>query len=254
VSVEGEVSAPGIYQLSPGETLRQMLQRAGGLTPQAYLYGLDFSREETRRRQIDNLKQAMARLQALSATQAARDAANRRDDPTIGAVSAAATQAQLSRLSQVEPNGRIALELTVQSTTIDALPELPLEHGDRIIVPARPGFVTVAGAVVNNNAFLWKPGRTAGDYVKLAGLDEAAEPSAMFILRADGTVSHANDAKGLFGYGGLRAQPLYPGDAVFVPNQLDFETWGRAFVRNLKDFSLIFSQFGLGVAAINTLK
>ncbi|MBL8302854.1 MAG: capsule biosynthesis GfcC family protein, partial [Ideonella sp.] len=219
-----------------------------------YLYGLDFSREETRIRQRENLQQAIARLQALSATQAAREAANRREDATSGAVSAAATQAQLTRLSQVQPNGRIALELTPQSTTIDALPDLPLDHADRISVPARPGFVTVTGAVVNNNAFLWKPGRTAGDYVKLAGLDEAAEPSAMFILRADGTVSHANDAKGLFGYGGLGSQPLYPGDAVVVPNQLDFETWGRALVRNLKDWSQIFSQFGLGAAAIQTLR
>lgn len=254
VSVEGEVAAPGVYQLLPGETLKQLLARAGGLTPQAYLYGLDFSREETRARQRANLTAAIARLQALSATQTARDAANRRDDPSIGAVSAAATQAQLSRLSQVQPNGRIALELTPQSTTIDALPDLPLDHADRISVPARPGFVTVSGAVVNNNAFLWKPGRTAGDYVKLAGLDEAAEPSAMFILRADGTVSHANDAKGLFGYGGLTSQPLYPGDAVVVPNQLDFETWGRALVRNLKDFSQIFSGFGIGAAAIQTLR
>lgn len=254
VSVEGEVAAPGIYQLLPGETLKQLLQRAGGLTPQAYLYGLDFSREETRLRQRENLAAAITRLQALSATQAARDAANRRDDPSTGAVSAAATQAQLSRLQQVQPNGRIALELTPQANSIDALPDLPLEHADRISVPARPGFVTVSGAVVNNNAFLWKPGRTAGDYVKLAGLDEAAEPSAMFILRADGTVSHANDAKGLFGYGGLSSQPLYPGDAVVVPNQLDFETWGRALVRNLKDWSQIFSQFGLGAAAIQTLR
>lgn len=254
VSLEGEVAAPGVYQLLPGETLKQLLARAGGLTPQAYLYGLNFSREETRLRQRENLQQAMARLQALSATQAARDAANRREDTSSGAVSAAATQAQLSRLSQVQPNGRIALELTAQSTTIEALPDLPLEHADRISVPARPGFVTVSGAVVNNNAFLWKPGRTAADYVKLAGLDEAAEPSAMFILRADGTVSHANDVKGLFGYGGLGTQPLYPGDAVVVPNQLDFETWGRALVRNLKDWSQIFSQFGLGAAAIQTLR
>lgn len=254
VSLEGEVAAPGVYQLLPGETLKQLLTRAGGLTSQAYLYGLDFSREETRVRQRENLQQAIARLQALSATQAAREAANRREDATSGAVSAAATQAQLTRLSQVQPNGRIALELTPQSTTIDALPDLPLDHADRISVPARPGFVTVTGAVVNNNAFLWKPGRTAGDYVKLAGLDEAAEPSAMFILRADGTVSHANDAKGLFGYGGLGSQPLYPGDAVVVPNQLDFETWGRALVRNLKDWSQIFSQFGLGAAAIQTLR
>ncbi len=254
VSIEGEVSAPGVYQLSAGETLKQILSRAGGLTPQAYLYGLEFSREDTRLRQTENLKQAIARLQALSATQTARDAANRRDDAGIGNVSAAATQAQLTRLSQVRPNGRIALELTPESTTIDALPELPLDHADRILIPPRPGFVTVAGAVVNTNAFLWRPGRTAGDYVKLAGLDEAAEPSAMFILRADGTVSHANDKKGLFGYGGLQSQPLYPGDAIFIPNQLDFETWGRAFVRNLKDFSQIFAQFGLGAAAIQTLK
>ncbi|MFG5408831.1 hypothetical protein ABXN37_12975 [Piscinibacter sakaiensis] len=154
----------------------------------------------------------------------------------------------------MQPNGRIALELTPQSNAIDALPDLPLEHADRISVPARPGFVTVSGAVVNNNAFLWRPGRTAGDYVKLAGLDEAAEPSSMFILRADGTVSHANDSKGLFGFGGLQKQPLYPGDAVIVPNQLDYETWGRALVRNLKDWSQIFSQFGLGAAAIQTLR
>ena len=254
VSIEGEVAAPGVYQLTAGETLRQILRRAGGLTPQAYLYGLEFSREDTRLQQTENLKQAITRLQALSATQTARDAANRRDDPGIGNVSAAATQAQLARLSQVKPNGRIALELTPEATTIEALPELPLDHADRVIIPPRPGFVTVAGAVVNNNAFLWRPGRTAGDYVKLAGLDEAAEPSAMFILRADGTVSHANDSKGLFGYGGLQSLQLYPGDAIFVPNQLDFETWGRAFVRNLKDFSQIFAQFGLGAAAIKTLK
>jgi hypothetical protein len=138
---------------------------------------------------------------------------------------------------------------------LDELPEVPLEHGDRLVIPSRPGFVTVAGAVVNNNAFLWKPGRTAGDYIKLAGLDEGAEISNMFILRADGTVNHANDQRGIFGFGGgLQSQPLYPGDAVVVRNQLDFETWGRALVRNLKDWSQIFSQFGLGAAAIQTLR
>ena len=76
----------------------------------------------------------------------------------------------------------------------------------------------------------------------------------MFILRADGTVTHANDSRGFFGYGGIDSQTMQPGDAVIVPNQLDYETWGRALVRNLKDYSQIFSQFGLGIAAINSLK
>ena len=253
VSVEGEVGAPGVYQLLPGETLAQLITRAGGFSPQAYVYGLEFSREETRKRQRENLQAAIARLEVLSAQQAAREAANRRDEQTgATAISSAATQAQMARLSRVQPNGRVALELTPETTSVGQLPDVPLENADRIVVPSRPGFVTVAGAVVNNNAFLWKPNRTVGDYVKLAGLDEAAEPSNMFVLRADGTVSHANERRGWFG--SLESQALQPGDAVVVPNQLDYESWGRAAMRNLKDFSQIFYQFGLGAAAIKTLR
>jgi polysaccharide export outer membrane protein len=257
VSIEGEVSSPGVYQLLPGETLKGLIERTGGFTPQAYPYGLEFSREETRRRQRENLVAAVARLEALSAVQAARDSANRRDDATGAAtsmaVSNAATQAQLTRLRSVQPNGRIALELDADATSVSALPDVPLDGGDRIVVPPRPGFVTVAGAVVNSNAFLWKPGRTAGEYLRLAGADEAADPTNMFILRADGTVSHAGDKRGLFGRSNLESQVMHPGDALIVPNQLDFETWGRAFVRNLKDFSQIFSGFGIGIAAIHSL-
>ena len=257
VALEGEINSPGIYQLMPGETLKTLLTRAGGFTPQAYVYGLEFSREDTRQRQRENLATAVARLQTLSAVQSARDAANRRDDPagaaTSAAVSAAATQAQLARLSRIEPNGRIALELTPESASLEALPDLPLENADRISVPSRPGFVTVAGAVVNSNAFVWKPGRTAGEYLLLAGSDEAADPSNMFILRADGTVTKVGEKRGWFSRGGLESQVMQPGDALIVPTQLDFETWGRAFVRNLKDFAQIFSGFGIGIAAIHSV-
>jgi len=257
VKLEGEVDRPGIYQLLPGETLRALIQRAGGVTQQAYVYGIEFTREETRRQQTENLNAATARLEALAATQTARNSANRRDDGNAtadAAVSSAATQAQLTRLSRIKPNGRIALELDPKTATVNALPDVPLEDGDTVKIPPRPGFVTVAGAVVNNNAFLWRDGRTAGDYIRLAGLDEGAQVSNVFILRADGTVQHAAAERGLFGVGGLQSQPLYPGDAVVVPNQLDYETWGRALVRNLKDWSQIFSQFGLGAAAIKTLR
>jgi hypothetical protein len=92
-----------------------------------------------------------------------------------------------------------------------------------------------------------------GDYVRLAGLDDAADASAMFILRADGTVSSANDGAASSASAASEAG-LEPGDAVVVPSQLDYETWGKALVRNLKDWSQIFYQFGLGAAAIQTLR
>ena len=257
VLIEGEVASPGVYQLLPGETLTGLIERSGGFTPQAYPYGVELSREDTRRRQSENLSAAVARLEALLAVQAARDSANRRDDVTGAAtstpVSNTAAQAQLARLRVAQPNGRIALELDPDARLVSDLPALPLDGGDRIVVPPRPGFVTVAGAVVNSNAFVWKPGRTAGEYLRLAGADEAAEPSNMFVLRADGTVSHSGDKRGLFGRSNLESQVMHPGDALIVPNQIDFETWGRAFVRNLKDFAQIFTGFGIGVAAIHAL-
>ncbi|MEO8124713.1 MAG: SLBB domain-containing protein [Burkholderiales bacterium] len=256
VSLEGEIGTPGVYQLIPGETLRQLITRAGGFTPQAYVYGLEFSRESTRKRQAENLAAAISRLQTLAATQAARDAANQRDVANAASTanaSAAATQAQVVRLSQVQPNGRIALELPPEVNSIDALPDIPLENADRVIVPPRPGFVTVVGAVVNNNAFLWRDGRTAGDYLRIAGADEAADVSNMFILRADGTVNSAGESRGIFGRTTVDSELMHPGDALIVPNQLDFETWGRAFTRNMKDWTQILANLGLGVAAINSI-
>lgn len=254
VTVDGEVMAPGVYQLAAGETLRSLIQRAGGFSPQAYLYGLEFTRESTRQQQRQNLANAITRLEALAATQTARDAANRRDDNQTSVVSSAATQAQLARLRQLQPNGRIALELSPKVSTLDELPEVPLEHGDRVSVPPRPGFVTVAGAVVNSNAFLWRPDRTTGDYLKLAGVDESADPANIFVLRADGTVTTAADNRRFLLGNRLDSLPLQPGDAVIVPNQLDFETFGRALVRNLKDWSQILANFGIGAAAIKTLR
>lgn len=256
VSIEGEVATPGVYQLQPGETMRQLIVRAGGFTPQAYVYGLEFSREATRKRQAENLAAAMSRLQTLAATQTAREAANQRDVPNAASIvsaSSAATQAQLLRLSQVQPNGRIALELAPDVSAVDQLPEIALENADRIIVPPRPGFVTVVGAVANNNAFLWRDGRTAGDYLRIAGPDEAADTSGMFILRADGTVMSPGESRGIFGRTTVDGVVMHPGDALIVPNQLDFETWGRAFTRNMKDWTQILANFGLGVAAIHSL-
>ena len=258
VSLEGEIMSPGVYQLLPSETLKGLLQRAGGLTAQAFVYGMEFSREEARMRQRENLAAARARLQELTALQGARDSANRRGDAigaaSSGEVSRVTTEAQLSRISRIEPNGRIALELPPEATSLDALPDLPLENGDRILVPPRPDSVVIVGAVANNSALVWTRGRTVGEYLALAGREDSADLATMFVLRADGTVTTSRSRDGWFAYGGLQSEVLHPGDAVIVPNQLDYETFGRGLVRNLKDFSKIFSGFGVSLASIKLLK
>src|SRR6185369_12741862 len=48
VWIEGEVRSSGVYRVQSGETLRDIVKRAGGLTPNAYLYAADFRRDSTR--------------------------------------------------------------------------------------------------------------------------------------------------------------------------------------------------------------
>lgn len=260
VNVEGEVNAAGVYQVRPGETLRQLLARAGGVTPQAYLYGTEFTREETRRQQQERLDQAIRRLEAYTASEAGRRLANIGGPATEQATQAQILQQQqqqqLARLKTLKSSGRIALELATTARNVNDLPDLPLQDGDRIHIPAMASFVAAVGAVNNDNALIWKSGRTVEDVLRLAGPTDAADLDNLFLLRADGTVISRNqEGSWLFSlssrFDGLE---LMPGDAVVVPEKLDRRTAWTSFVTGLKDWTQILYQMGLGIAAWKVIK
>lgn len=257
VRVEGEVMRPGIYQLEPGETLRALLRRAGGFTPQAYVYGLEFSRESTRQKQREAIADAVRRLEATLASEAANQVANLSSADASAAVrlreaQQAAARAQLERLRNLQPNGRIALRLAPSARDVADLPDLPLEDGDRVVVPPRPGFVFAVGSVANGNALIWQPGRTVGDYLRQAGVEATADEDNIFVVHADGSVTHRRDRRWLLNW--LNDLELAPGDVIVVPELLNRETTWSAFVRGLKDWTQILYQFGLAAAAIDTLR
>lgn len=258
VRVEGEVGAPGVYQTKPGETLVQLIQRVGGITPQAYLFGTEFNRESVRVRQQENLAQLVRRLEAQAQAQAGSALTNLRVENGAQAQAIQQQQqvqikAQIERLKTLRSNGRIALELDTQSNTIASLPDLPLEDGDRILIPPRPGFVAAVGSVYNENVFIHKSDKTVGDVIKSAGVAEDAEISQAFVLRADGSIIARRDRSGWLG-GSFEALPLMPGDTVVVPAQIDRESRYNFVTRALKDWTQIFANFGLGVAAIRSIK
>ncbi|NQW93181.1 MAG: SLBB domain-containing protein, partial [Polaromonas sp.] len=257
VRVEGEVGAPGVYQTLPGETLPQLLKRVGGITPQAYVFGVEFTRESVRTRQQDNLDTLIRRLESQAQGQGATLAANLSGDragqaQVIQQQQQAQLNAQIARLRTLQSNGRLALELDPQAQTLASLPNLPLEDGDRILVPATPGFVAAFGSVNNENVFIYKQGKTVADILASAGLTEDSEPSQAFVLRADGSIIARRDRRGFFG-GGFESVQVMPGDTVVVPAQIDRESRYNAIVRGFKDWTQILSNFGIGVVALSQL-
>ena len=253
VRIEGEVVAPGVYQTLPGETLPQLLKRVGGLTNQAYVYGTEFTRESVRKQQQENLDQVIRRLEAQGANAGATLAANLTGDraaqaATLQQQQQQQMQAQISRLKALKSKGRVSLEL---DTDRPNLPNLPLEDGDAILVPTLPAFVAAAGSVNNDNVFIYRPGKTVADVLLSAGLNEDSEPSEAFVLRADGSILGRKSASWLSRFEGTK---LMPGDTVVVPSKVDRESGYNTLMRGLRDWTQIFSNLGIGAAAIKTLK
>ena len=254
VTLSGEVNIPGSYQLLPGETLPQLVDRVGGLSPQAYLFGTELSRDSVRARQQENLDTLIRRLESQSQAQAGTLLANRTgaDSAAILQQQQAQLKSQIERLKTFKSNGRVSLELSPNSQSLADLPALPLEDGDHILVPSRPGFVSALGSVNNENVFIYKPGKTVADVIKSAGLTEDAEPDHAFVLRADGSIVARMDHGGFFGIG-FDSLAVMPGDTVVVPAQMDRESRYNAFIRGFKDWTQILSNLGLGVAAFKSM-
>ena len=257
VRLEGEFLHAGIYSVKNGETLKDVIRRAGGLTPKAYLYGSEFTRESTRRLQqqrIDEYVQSVG-LEAERGTQAlaVSGTASGSSAATVSA-SRELTNQMISRLRQVRATGRIVLQLRPESQGLDAIPDLRLENGDRFAVPPVPDTINVVGAVYDQNSFLFVPNRTVGRYVRLAGgPTRNADFHYAFVIRADGSVISRKTAdKGFSSWGGNNFDDLRvnPGDTIIVPDK----TLRPTLVRNLVDWTQVFSQLAFGAAAINVIR
>jgi polysaccharide biosynthesis/export protein len=250
VRLEGEFNFAGVYQAQPKETLRQLVVRIGGLTERAYIFGTQFTRESTRRNQEERLRQAVDQLE-----QDVQRAAVTRAQSVISSEDAVALRqesesqrALVARLRNLKPTGRVVLQVP-ENSTIASLPDLELEDGDRIFVPSAPSQVSVFGTVFNESSFAYQPDKNVSDYLSLAGGPrKQADKSSIYVLRADGSVISARQS-GFLWTSSLSKVRLMPGDAIVVPEDFERTTWNK----DLRDWTQIFYQFGLGAAALKII-
>ncbi|MBE0621243.1 MAG: SLBB domain-containing protein [Burkholderiales bacterium] len=251
VRLEGEFANPGIYRVEPGETLRQLIARVGGLSPNAYLFGAEFTRESNRIYQQKKLEETVNRLEReiqASAISRAKNVTTAEEAAGLGQ-DAQAQQALIAKLRQVKATGRIVLELPAENAGVKDLPDMVLEDSDRFIVPSRPSMVNVVGAVYNENAFVFRPEKRLTDYLRQAGgVSKSGDNADVYLLRVDGSVISKRQSGWLMG--SFDSERLMPGDTIVVPEEFDRTTW----TKTLKDYGQILYQFGLGAAAIKVLK
>jgi protein involved in polysaccharide export with SLBB domain len=249
VIIEGEVMRPGVYKLENNETMRSVLQRAGGLTPNAYVYGSQLTRESARvdqQRSLNELAHTME-VQIRQSALAVAASSNPGDLPQM----LQAQEAMIAQLRNTRASGRVALPVKPTDNHLTDFPDMVMEDNDRLSIPHIPSTVSVVGDVYNPGSFIFEPRNNAGAYLEIAGKGKPqSDLHHAFVLRANGVVVAANNVNGVFAGSKFDRLRLYPGDEIVVPYKLPT----GAFVRGLRDWTQISSQLALTAAALAILQ
>jgi protein involved in polysaccharide export with SLBB domain len=211
VEVLGEVRFPGRYPVLRGETLRSVVERAGGLTSFAFPAGTVFTRlalQERERKQLSDLVNRMqldlAQVSLMTAQEAQGDAAQ----------ALAVGQQLLENLRNAQPVGRLVINLERSATAAPgSTQDIVLKDGDRLLIPRVTQEVTVIGEVQSPTSHLYSESLARDDYIQMSGgLSQRADKSRIYVVRADGSVVSKSGAAW---FGGN--VDIEPGDTVVVP-------------------------------------
>jgi polysaccharide export outer membrane protein len=227
VSIRGEVQRSGVYGIRPGERLSSLLRRAGGLLPTAYPQAAMFERVDVRELQEKSRQELIQRLEQESTLVKTTVNTTGSDEAALQQAALQQRQRTLDALRRAPVSGRLVIHLRSGRKGFEGSPDdIELRAGDSLTIPKQPGFVVVVGQVYNANALTHTPGRNAGWYLSRAGgATKLANTGAIFIIRADGSVTSGRQG-GLWSGGALSAV-VGPGDTIVVPERavLGGNTW-----------------------------
>jgi len=219
VTVRGEVQHPATYGIQPGERLSSVLMRCNGFTEEAYPYGAVLIRSEVRELEmrshlelVNRIKSEEGYLKSLPESDV--------DQKNAKLTAIAQTETALQQLEATAPVGRVVIHIPSDFRKLAKTPaDPPLRDGDVLIIPKKTNYVVVSGQVFNPTAVGFLPGRSAKWYLSQSGgLTQIADKSAVFVVRADGSVLSAKNNSGFWSGDPLNAV-LKPGDSIIVPEK-----------------------------------
>lgn len=211
VVLTGEFMRPGVYSITKGEKLSDLITRAGGLSEYAYPYGGVLTRISIARQEQEGYAQAAKNIEA-----ALTSAAVKTKNISSGAI--LAVQQFASSLGNAQAIGRLVAELDPAVLTVQPSKDIILEGGDKIHIPKRPNHVLVSGDVLNPGALSFDPDRKVREYVKSAGgVTVSGDVKRLFVVYPNGEATPVNISK--WTYSGSPTIP--PGSAIMIPIDLD---------------------------------
>ncbi|WP_051680355.1 SLBB domain-containing protein [Vibrio rhizosphaerae] len=214
VEIQGEVMHPGSYTINQGETISDLVQRAGGLSQFAYPQGAVFSREVLRLQEEQRMKMVTNNLRQEIASLTLR----RQSSAATYTSSPTEAMKVVDDLLDIPAVGRLVIDLP-NILLGNAQDDVMLEDGDKLYIPPRRNTISVLGQVQIASNFTFKPGMSVEKYINLAGGEKKqADTDRVYVIRANGAVMLPNQSHWF-----VRSEKsLEPGDTIVVPIDTDY--------------------------------
>lgn len=216
VELEGEVMFPGKYTFDRGETIEDIIQRAGGLTEFAYPQGAIFSRESLRQLEEQKLQLLHNQLREEVSTLAFRR--NSSSNPLSSASTPMEAMSIVDQLGTAEAVGRMVINLD-RIIAGEKDENVLLENGDKLYIPPLRKVVSIMGHVQMPSSQIYNSNKSVEDYLaSTGGPKKQADTDRIYVIRANGSVMIPNNS-----YWFKRGEePLQPGDTIVVPMDTDY--------------------------------
>jgi protein involved in polysaccharide export with SLBB domain len=242
VMLEGEFTFPGEYTIERGESLSELIERAGGLTSFANPTASVFTRESLKIQEENNIRKLAEELRKEVASQSLRKNAS-------GLVSYADARVLLRDLSRVKAVGRLVLQVDEVIKGNNNL-DINLQDGDRLYIPSVNRTVNVIGEVYQPTSHVFDEAIGFQQYVQSSGgYRDLAATDKVYIIRANGSVITPSRTKKFWFSGEKSKFSVQPGDTIVVP-------FDSGHVDNLTlwtNVSQVLYQFAVTIAAVGSL-
>ncbi len=241
ITLEGEFRFPGEYTFAEGERLSSIINRAGGLTDEAYLFGAVYMREDVKKLQKQRIKEYVDRLEedVLTLTSQSAETSLEQDEAAIVLKTLTAKKQLLEKMKKSEPTGRMVVDLEKALQSPGSNQDLRLQAGDRLVIKKKPDYVNVLGEVYNPTALLVSKESSVGYYLnQVGGANDNADEDQIYLVRANGTVI-SKSQEGFWGLanwdgdnhrwalGSFEHITVNAGDSIIVPKKVEKYPWLR---------------------------
>ena len=232
VKISGFVNKPTSYKFIEGKHLVDMIEMAGGLTKDADLRGIVYTRKNVQARQVNLARQNNERDIKLLEGRIAGGFKQAQAD-----VESKSNMIQMLKSDQPELakkyTGQIALNIKSNDLTkIKKIDNIEVQDGDEIYIPRMSNHVSVIGEVYNEQSFVYKKGASARTYIKeVGGYTPNANKFRLYKVGVNGRAEKIS-----------KGATIEAGDTIVVPRKIAGNDWLGPICDSLKGIAAILTS------------